>query len=167
MLFFSTCQNIPGNQPGNLAPDFKIKDINQQTQSLSQYKGKVVLLHFWTDFCQSCRAEFPRMQAAYQALKSNDFELLAINIGQPSSVSKDFQKDFEVSFPMLVDIQKVTKDLYAINAFPTNYFINPEGKIIRRITGWLTKNQIEVIINQHKLKEKKASIRLANNYLIN
>jgi peroxiredoxin len=152
-LGWVACNNLPGTKPGNIAPDFKIKDINQQTQSLSQYKGKVVLLHFWTDFCQSCRAEFPLLQEAYESLKSADFELIVINIGQSGKISQDFKRDFKATFPMIADEQKITQDLYDIDTFPTNYFINPEGKIIRKIKGWLSKTQIEVIIKQNKIKK--------------
>jgi peroxiredoxin len=152
-LVWVACNNLPGTKPGNFAPDFKIKDINQETQSLAQYKGKVVLLHFWTDFCQSCRAEFPILQEAYQQLKSADFELIVINVGQPSKVSQDFSRDFKATFPMIADEQKITQDLYNLDTFPTNYFISPEGKIIRKIKGWLSKTQIEVIIRQNKIKK--------------
>ncbi|MCU0443887.1 MAG: redoxin domain-containing protein [Microscillaceae bacterium] len=148
----TTCGSLPGTKPGNVAPDFRLKDLAQTTQSLQNYRGKVVLLHFWTDFCQSCRAEFPLLQESYQALKSPDFELLVINIGQSEKISQDFQRDFKATFPMIADKQKITQDLYEVQTFPTNYFINPEGKIIRKITGWLPKTQIEVIVNQHKKK---------------
>ncbi len=137
---------------GNQAPDFKLKSIDAADFKLSDYRGKVVLVHFWTDWCASCRAEFPRVENFYSELKSDDFELLAINVGQPGSVSKDFKKSFGITFPMLTDEEALSKDLYQIEVFPTNYFISPEGKIIRRIVGWVDKEQVQVIINQNKVK---------------
>ena len=58
---------------GNQAPDFKLKSIDASDFKLSDYRGKVVLVHFWTDWCASCRAEFPRIQYFYSELKSDDF----------------------------------------------------------------------------------------------
>lgn len=149
-LSFAACNQIPGAKEGRLAPDFTFKDIHEIEHQLSAYRGKVVLVHFWTDWCNSCRAEFPRVQDIYADLKSDDFELLAVNVGQAASVSKTFQKDFEVTFPMLVDEQKISQDLYQIEGYPTNFFINPEGKIVRIITGWVPKKQVEVFIKQNK-----------------
>ncbi len=135
---------------GDRAPEFKLKDINAQKHSLAAYRGKVVMLHFWTDWCNACRAEFPRIQNYYQELQGEDFELLAINVGQPVSASQDFHQDFSITFPMLTDTESAVGQIYGVEAYPTNYFIDPEGKIIRKIIGWVDKKQVEVIINQHK-----------------
>lgn len=149
-VHFMACNPNPLGK-GNTAPNFKLKNLNGKQIGLSDYRGKVVLLHFWTDFCKSCRAEFPKIQEYYSNLQGEDFEILAVNVGQPLTTSKKFQKDFETTFPMLADTEGVMNDLYAINnAFPTNYFIAPDGKIIRKIVGWIPEKQIEVFINQHK-----------------
>ena len=137
---------------GSQAPDFELVDVEGLNQRLSKQRGKVVMVHFWTDFCNACRAEFPKIQTYYETLQSDDFELLAINVGQPLSVSKDFQEEFGASFPMLADIEGKMKSIYQINAFPTNYFVDPEGNIIRKIVGWVSEKQVEIIINQHKNK---------------
>ena len=147
-LFFSCGQKKLGK--GSIAPEIDFKDLENKVYSLEKYKGKVILLHFWTDFCQSCRAEFPRMQSTYKALEGEKFELLAVNVGQPKSASQKFKQDFSVTFPMLIDEKGVSKDLYKVEAFPTNYFITPEGKILRKIVGWLDQSQIEFVINKFK-----------------
>lgn len=150
LLNLSACSNLPGNKEGNIAIDFNLKDVGGKEYKLANYKGKLVMLHFWTDWCNSCRAEFPRVQDFYSELKNDDFELLAINVGQPRATSQEFQSLFNISFPMLVDDKGYTKDLFDLNAYPTNFFIAPDGKIIRIIKGWVDKKQVEVIINQHK-----------------
>lgn len=144
--------NSKTTDKGQIAPDFSLNDLNNQNYSPSKDKGKVIILHFWTDFCRSCREEFPRMQATYEDLKKEiglQFELVAVNIGQTKKISEKFKKDFEVSFKMIVDEKKITEKLYDIQTFPTNYIINSEGKIARKIKGWLTKKQIEMLIKQN------------------
>lgn len=148
-IHFLACNPNPLAK-GSTAPSFKLKNLEGKKVGLADYKGKVVLVHFWTDFCKSCRAEFPKIQEYYSNLEGEDFELLAVNVGQSVATSKKFQKDFKASFPMLADTDGIMQDLYAINAFPTNYFIGPDGKIIRKIVGWVNEKQVEVIINQHK-----------------
>ncbi len=154
-FLLTTCADVPGTSKGSTAIDFKLKDIYAQTHQLSEYKGKVVMIHFWTDWCNACRAEFPRIQDFYADLKSDDFELLAINVGQPMTVSLDFKESFSVTFPMLVDDKKAIGDLYKVEGFPTNYFISPDGKIIKKEIGWVDRKQVEVIINQHKNTQNK------------
>ncbi|TAE76248.1 MAG: TlpA family protein disulfide reductase [Bacteroidetes bacterium] len=146
-----SCNSKPTDK-GQIAPVFALADMENQTYSPEKNKGKVLILHFWTDFCRSCREEFPRMQANYEELKKDnsfDFELVAINLGQSKKVSEKFKKDFEISFKMLVDEKKITEKLYDIQTFPTNYIINSEGKIARKIKGWLSKKQIEMLIKQN------------------
>ncbi len=149
LIVFLGCgqKKLAKNSP---APEIDFKDLDNKTYTLEKYKGKVILLHFWTDFCQSCRAEFPRMQSTYKALEGEKFELLAVNVGQPKSASEKFRKDFSVTFPMLIDEKAISKELYKVEAFPTNYFITPEGKILRKIVGWLDQSQIEFVINKYK-----------------
>jgi peroxiredoxin len=153
-LFLVACQ-ATGIQKGNTAPDFTLKNTKNQNIQLSKLKGKVVLIHFWNDKCKSCRAEFPKIQALYEDLQGEDFELLAVNIGQKEKISLDFEREFQATFPMLIDNQAITRDVYRVETYPTNFFINPEGKIIRRTTGWVNKRQVEVIIQQNKHKDKK------------
>lgn len=149
-IFFVSCSGGVGVKQGNQAPDFTLKDVAEKKIKLSDLKGKVVMIHFWTDYCVSCKAEFPQIVAYYNQLKGKDFELLAVNLGQNASVSKEFQKEFGADFPMLIDDKAVLKDIYQIQAFPTNFFINPEGKIIRIIKGWTDQKQVNVIIKQNK-----------------
>ncbi len=151
------CSSMPGTAKGDLAPDFKLKDVYAASQQLSDYRGKVVLLHFWTDWCNACRAEFPRIQDYYAELKSDDFEIIAVNVGQAMSVSLDFKQSFGVTFQMLTDVEKAVGELYKVEAYPTNYFIDPEGKIIKKYIGWVDKKQVEVIINQHRNTPKVAA----------
>lgn len=143
------CGKLP-HEVGGIAPDFALKDTAGKVVKLSDYKGKVVLVHFWTDFCKSCKVEFPKLQEIYSETKSKDFELLAINLGQSKNVSQKFKQDFAATFPMLVDTQNIMQTLYNIKVYPTNVFINPEGKIVRIRPAWVDKKTVEVFIAQHK-----------------
>ncbi len=147
------CLLACGKKPyevGGIAPNFTLKDTEGKPHTLQKQQGKVVLVHFWTDFCKSCKVEFPKLQEIYAELKSPDFELLAINLGQNTSISKAFKKNYEATFQMLVDEKNIMKDLYGVEVYPTNVFINPSGKIVRIIRGWVDKKQVEVIIAQNK-----------------
>lgn len=138
---------------GKIAPAFTFENIEGKKQSLADFKGKYVLLHFWTTSCRSCRADFPKIENYYDEMKGGDFELVAVNVGEALTASEKFRKKFKLSFPMLGDVQAVSEELYLVEAYPTNIFIAPDGKVIRAIVGpVIDKTQVEVIINQHKKK---------------
>lgn len=142
------CGKLP-HEVGGTAPDFALKDTAGKVVKLSDYKGKAVLLHFWTDFCKSCKVEFPKIQEMHEDIKSNDFALVAVNLGQSKEISQKFQQEFGATFPMLIDSQNLIQTLYQVKVYPTNVFINPEGKIVRIIRGWTNKQTVEVFIAQH------------------
>lgn len=106
------------------------------------------MLYFWADWCPACRKEFPETQAYYEKLKSDKFELLAVNVAQPREASEEFQRKYKASFPMLLDTDGKISKQYGVEELPTNYFIDTEGKVARRIIGWIGEQQVRVMINQ-------------------
>lgn len=153
-LVINSCSQGTGIPRGELAPDIELTDLEGLSQSLAKHKGKVIMLYFWAATCPTCKKEFPETEAYYKELKGDNFELLAINVGKENQMeeSQTFKSDFEITFPMLNDLEGKYTKIYDIDALPTNYFINPEGKVIRRILGWVDKNQVEVMINQNLIK---------------
>ncbi|WP_051203184.1 peroxiredoxin family protein [Hugenholtzia roseola] len=158
-LLFCTLNACSGDELGRGAPAPDFEAINLTTGKkvkLSDYKGKVVMLYFWADWCPTCKKEFPETQAYYAEIqqdKAADFELLAINYKQEIEASEKFKQEFNISFPMLPDKEGEIAALYQVDErLPTNYFIDPEGKIIRKILGWVDKKQVNIMIEQHKQK---------------
>ena len=74
----------PTPKPG-LAPDFGLNDLNGQRVTLSQYRGKPVMLNFWASWCGPCRIEIPEVQALHEAHPGNDVIILAVNFGEPAA----------------------------------------------------------------------------------
>lgn len=142
--FATSCSSGP--KPGEAAPDIELTTLEGEKVKLSDYQGKLVLLHFWTDWCDACREEFPRIQEYYADLGGKDFELLAVNVGQEVEVSKTFKKDFGVTFPMLADVDSETATIYGVEQFPTNYLINADGVVARRIIGWVDRTFVENVL---------------------
>ena len=64
---------------GMPAHEFSLPNLSGQAQSLSQYRGKIVLLNFWATWCKPCTTEMPAMQAAYERFQDRDFVVLAIH----------------------------------------------------------------------------------------
>lgn len=129
-----------------MAPDFTLTNMQGERVSLSQYRGKVVLLNFWASWCPPCRAEMPSMEKLYQRMKDSDFVLLAVN-GEKNghAAVQNFIKEIPVSFPILLDEARTAANLYRVYSLPQTYIIDPYGKIVQQVTGGMDWNSPDVI----------------------
>lgn len=139
------------NQP---APDFKLKDLDGQQVSLSDYRGQVVLLNFWATWCGPCRKEIPDIRTVYGSYKDKGFVVLAVDIGETSTVVSPFVKQFEMGFPVLLDSNMAVARQYEAFSIPTSLFLDRQG-IIREIrVGAMSQSVIEQAVSK-LLKEAK------------
>ena len=114
------------------APDFQLRDINKKEVSLSDYRGKVVLVNFWATWCQPCLVELPHLQEIYNELKDQDFIVLSISVDAPRDVSKvkPLVKTRGLQFPVLLDSSSSVLSVYnPSQALPYNVLIDKEGKV--------------------------------------
>ncbi len=118
-----------------LASDFVLKDIDGKEYRLSQYRGTVVLVNFWTTWCPPCRDEMPSMERAYEKLKKSGIIILAINIGEDEDAIFKFTADYPVSFPLLMDQDSSVIKQWPVTGLPTTYVVDPKGHIVYRAIG--------------------------------
>jgi len=133
-----------------LAPDFTLKDVDGKLHKLSDYRGKVVMLNFWATWCPPCRFELPSMQRAYEKLKNEGVEFLAINLGEDADTIFTFTADYPVTFPLLMDIDSSVSNKYPVVGLPTSYFVGPSGHLIYRAIGsreWDEKEMLDKILS--------------------
>ncbi|MGC6508425.1 MAG: TlpA family protein disulfide reductase [Myxococcota bacterium] len=115
------------------APDFQLRDIYKKEVSLSDYKGKVVLVNFWATWCQPCLVELPHLQEMYSELKEKEFVVLSISVDAPRDVSKvkPLVKTRGLEFPVLLDSSSSVLSVYnPSQALPYNVLIDKEGKVV-------------------------------------
>lgn len=134
---------------GNMAPDFTQNDLAGKPVKLSDFRGKYVLLDFWASWCKPCRAENPYVVAAYQEYKNKGFEILSVSL---DASKQDWEKAVEkdgLTWVHVSDLKYWKNEVavqYGISAVPSDFLIDPDGKIIdRNLRG-------------EKLKEKLATV---------
>lgn len=121
------------NKP--LAADFTLKDSDGNVHQLTKYRGRVVIVNFWATWCPPCRFELPSMERAYEQLKKEGIEILAINVGEDADTIFTFTADYPVTFPLLLDLDSSVINDYPAIGLPTTYVIDPEGRLVYRAIG--------------------------------
>jgi len=131
--------------PGARAPEFTFTDLDSRPVSLSDFRGKVVLVNVWATWCAPCRAEMPSMERLYQAMAGRDFEILAVSIdrpegqqdssGNPGGNLRTFVEGMGLTFPILHDPAGRIQLLYQTTGVPESFLIGKDGTIYRKVIG--------------------------------
>lgn len=119
------------------APDFTLPDMDEEKHSLSDYRGKVVMLNFWATWCPPCRREIPSMESIFQDLGEAGFVVLAVNeFEDPEHVfAYTGQLSVFPNFPILFDADSAVAQAYNVKGLPTTVLIDKQGRIVYRAVG--------------------------------
>lgn len=123
-------------QVGDEAPNFTLRDLTGNAMSLSQFKGKVVLLNFWATWCGPCRVEMPAMEQLYRTLPRREFEILAVSTDpQGATVTRPFQREMGFTFPILHDSEYRVGLTYGARTIPITFMVDRRGIVRQKIFG--------------------------------
>jgi peroxiredoxin len=104
--------------------------------SLSDLRGKVVLLNFWATWCGPCRIEMPAMERLYRTYDRKDFEILAVSTdAQGIAVTRPFQQENKLSFPILHDSDFRVGLSYGARTLPMTFMVDRQGIVRQHIFG--------------------------------
>ena len=139
---------------GAIAPDFTQNNTDNQPVKLSSFRGKYVLIDFWASWCRPCRAENPNLVKAYAQFKDKNFSILGVSVDAEkdrekwlAAIEKDGLTWTQVIAP------NSEKDnagkLYSIKSIPSNFLIDPQGKIIaKNLRGKALEKALEDLIGK-------------------
>ncbi|SFX27366.1 Peroxiredoxin [Thermoactinomyces sp. DSM 45891] len=139
-----------GKQPGrgDVAPNFTLTTLDGKKMSLSDLKGKGVMLNFWGTWCEPCKAEMPAMKQVYKKYQDKGFEIVAVNVGESDVAVHSFMKSYDLDFPVWLDPDKDVTRLYRVGPIPSTFFIDDKGIVARQNMGELNLAQLEVYVNE-------------------
>ena len=141
-----------GITKSQLAPDFTLQNLAGEEVTLSDFRGKNVILNFWTTWCPPCKAEMPHMQKYYDKHGEKDnVIILAVNLTYDSDSEekvKQFASSYNIDFPILLTQTDTIEKQYKIMTIPSTFFINTEGRIQRQIVGPLDLSALQQYVSE-------------------
>ena len=123
---------VPGNPD---APNFTLTDRDGKTHSLSEYRGKVVIVNFWATYCKPCRKEMPSMQDAWEQTRDQGVVLLAVNYGDSKDYVEQFFSNIHATFPVLLGGDQDMMQKWGVRGLPTTFVVDPEGRLAYKLVG--------------------------------
>lgn len=131
------------------APEINLKLITGEDRKLSDYKGKITVLNFWSPGCGACEAELPYLNNLYKKYQHQAVEIISINVGGTKEYVKKYfkKKDFNLKYPIAVDQIMLTTEKYSVQAIPTTFILDKEHNIRKVLT---IIEDLEVIENHIK-----------------
>ena len=126
------------------AKEFTLKDLSSKKVSLSDFRGKVILLNFFATWCPPCRLEIPELEKIHQQNKNKGLVVLGVSLDKdvvPFMV-KNFVKEMKINYPVLMGTEEVA-DHYLITGVPVTVVITKDGKVHKRFDGLASPDQLE------------------------
>jgi thiol-disulfide isomerase/thioredoxin len=126
------------------APDFTLKDINDNDIRLSDFRGKVVILDFWATWCPPCRKGIPDL-VELQEKYSDDLMIIGISLDQANTIKEvvPFSRSYGINYPVVYGNASVVNQYGGIEAIPTSFIIDREGNIVNKYVGLIPKQEYE------------------------
>lgn len=143
MIGFSmSASGSPRVEVGKKAPDFTLSDLSGNKVTLSDLKGKVVLLNFFATWCPPCRDEASDVDAFSREYQSRDIVVLAVDLKEDPAIVREFMTRNKLSFPVVMDDTGKVSDLYRITGVPTWFIIDRNGFIKAVKEGPMSKSEM-------------------------
>jgi peroxiredoxin len=122
---------------GKEAPGFTLESLTGGPVSLSDFRGRFVMLTFFATWCPYCQSETPHMVKVYNELGGQDFEIVAVSLGETKERVEAYQQEYGVPFTLLLDPEGIAANLYYVQSIPLSVFIDENGVILAGHAGAL------------------------------
>ena len=115
--------------------EIQLKDQNGRLTHLSEFRGKIVFINFWTTWCLACVIEMPSMEKLHQKFKDKDFAMVAVNLQESDATVLRFFKEHKLTFTTLLDSTGDVGTVFRIRGIPTTFILDKNGIIIGKVMG--------------------------------
>ncbi len=156
MVAIVGCGGQPQSTPSQTSQLPPVDDFTSET--LGEYRGKVVVLNFWAAWCLPCRAEMPTLEAVYQEYRDQGVVVLGVNVSEHREEIIAFAQKYGLTFPMLRDPQQQAIRAHNVRVLPTTFFLDRQGDVhcweeeqtcrkLGAMTEGFVKQQVETLVD--------------------
>lgn len=147
-------QYFPSNGPqatqiaaaGKMAPSFAVPSVDGKSQTLSAYRGRIVVMNLWASWCPPCRAEMPDLESLYERYRARGLVVIGINQGESRGRAASFAQSLRIHYPIWLDDQQQYGRTYIAMGLPTTVIIDRSGVALKSFDGPLTYTQMKIAI---------------------
>jgi len=134
---------------GDRAPEFSVTSLDGKPVSLSSFRGKVVMVHFWATWCPPCVEELPTLERLYRSSFGKDLDILAVSVdeGGAGAVVPFMQKN-RFALPIVLNPDQSVSKAYGTFKFPETYLVDRDGIVRKKVIGpadWMSPAAQQVI----------------------
>ncbi|HEU5074740.1 MAG TPA: TlpA disulfide reductase family protein [Polyangiaceae bacterium] len=126
---------LPRGEP---LPEFHLVDLEGKRATLSDYRGKTLLVHLWATWCGVCRQEFAALNALHQNLGDDEALVSIVADGHDRARLERFVREHRIQYPVLLGTRDLLES-YKVEAFPTNYYVDGTGLLRDKTVGLSTR----------------------------
>lgn len=142
MALLCACAQGYAVETGQYAPDFSLANTDGQNVSLSDFKGKAIVLNFFATWCPPCRGEIPDFVELQKAYGDKGFTFIGVSL-VAAKETKDFADKMGINYPLLIDDGKVSATYGPVRSIPTTFVIDKDMKIVKMYIGARSKGDFE------------------------
>lgn len=154
MVVFAVYQGIEDdtktalNTQGEIAPNFTgITSKDDKLVLKNELEGKT-LINFWGSWCEPCKREMPALETAHSQYSDRGFKVISVNLGQSDFVTDQFIKQYNLTFPVLIDQDGSIKNAYHVGKLPVSFLVDADGVIQKVHEGELTETMLNNWIDE-------------------
>jgi peroxiredoxin len=131
----------------SVAPDFSLRDLNNQTLELANYRGKVVLLDFWATWCTPCRGEIPHFVEFQNNYREQGLQVIGISMDDDAKPVREFYQEFKMNYPVALGNEKVAEAYGGVLGLPITFLIGRDGRVAAKYVG-----EVEMPVLQQEIE---------------
>ncbi len=121
---------------GQVVPPLAVQDLQSRPVTLKPNPGKLLMINVWATWCTACRHEMPSLQRLVDEIGHERLDLVGLSVDQDEYVVREYLIEHKISFPSLLDHNLVaSSEVLGVQVFPTTFFLNPDGTLVRIIVG--------------------------------
>ncbi len=132
---------------GKTAPDFTLQLYDGGSLTLSELKGRPVMVHFWASWCSSCREEAPDLEKVWREYKDRGVVFIGVDVQDKESDARAFLTEFDVTYPNGPDTSNRISVSYGLTGVPEATFVNRDGMAVHNHIGPMTPTQMRSYVD--------------------